>query len=191
MPRVLHLGGLLLACTAGWAADQNSGPGGVPPRVPPRRPPAANPAFSGRGGVPKGGNARAPKQPIGPPLSNPASPAARLYRATPEERDRALEKLPPKMQERLRTQLERFDALPKPQQEVQIRRAERFAALQPEQKAVITQQLQALNKLPRERHAAIGLALRRLQPMSDEERQKVIDSDDFKSRFSPEEQKMI
>ena len=82
-------------------------------------------------------------------------------------------------------------AMPKPQQEVLIRRAERFAALSPEQKSVVVQQLQAWNHLPQERRGAIGLALRRLQPLSEEERRKVVNGDEFKSRFSPEEQKII
>ena len=131
------------------------------------------------------------KAPIGPPLLNPASPAARLYRATPEERDRALEKLPPRLQEQLRAQLERFDAMPKPQRDIVIRRAERYAALPPEQREAVRQQIVALRQLPQERRAAVGLALRRLQPLPEEQRLQTVNSDEFKSRFSAEEQKII
>jgi hypothetical protein len=87
---------------------------------------AARPVLP-RKGLLKGGIPRAPQ--MGPPLSNPGSQVARLYRATPEERERALEKLPARVQEQFRQQLARFDAMPKPQQEVLIRRAERYAAL--------------------------------------------------------------
>ncbi len=122
---------------------------------------------------------------MGPPLSNPGSPVARLYRATPDERDRALEKLPPKMQEQFRQHLERFDKMPKAQQEILIRRAEYFAALSPEQKANFASQMVELRKVPDDRRREIGLALRRMQNLSAEERQKLI------LRFSPEEQKII
>ena len=183
MPRVIQIAGLLLGCAvAGWAADQkNAGAA---------RHSAGRPALPRSTGSLKGGNPRA-KQPIGPPLVNPGSPAARLYRATPEERDRALEKLPRKLEEQLRAQLQRFDALPKPQQEIMIRRAERYAALSQEQRDVIRQRLSALRNLPPERRAAVGRTLRRLQPMSEEERLQTVASEEFKSRFSTEDQQII
>jgi hypothetical protein len=184
MRYALYLGGLLLACSAAWPADQ----GGDAHGEPQPHPIVGKPAT---GGAPKPGNPRTPKRPIGPPLSNPASPVARLYRASPEERDRALEKLPPKMQEQLRIQLERFDAMPKEQQQVFIRRAERFAAFSPEQKMAVARQLQALNKLSQDRHRAINRALRELAPMSEEERHAAVASEEFKARFSPEEQTII
>jgi hypothetical protein len=163
----------LLAVSVGLAADQKD---------------AARPAFP-RKGLPKSG---APRQPqMGPPLTNPGSPVARLYRATPEERERALEKLPARMQDQLRQQLARFDAMPKPQQEVLIRRAERFAALSPEQKLAFTQHMEELRKLPEDRRREIGLAIRRMQPLSEEERQRLVTSDAFKSRFSVDEQKIV
>jgi hypothetical protein len=172
MLRALQLAGLLLTCALAFpAAAQTLAPDPVARH--------------------RGGNPRPPRQPIGPPLSNPASPAARLYRASPEERDRALEKLPPRLQQQLRTQLQRFDAMPKPQQEIMIRRAERYAALTQEQQAAIRRQLVALRDLPQERRTAVNRALRRLGSMSDEQRLKVVAGDDFKARFSPEEQQII
>src|SRR3954467_7638692 len=126
MRLALQLSGLLLACALAVPAAEQS---------------IAKERASRPGG---GGGTSPPRQPMGPPLSNPASPAARLYRATPEERDRALEKLPPRLQTQLRTQLERFDAMPKPQQEILIRRAERYAALSPDQQEAIRQQMVAL-----------------------------------------------
>ena len=160
---------LTLLVSLGWAADQKD---------------AANSRA-----VPKAGNPRQPK--MGPPLSNPGSPAARLYRATPEERERALEKLPPRMQAQLREQLQRFDAMPKPQQDILIRRAERFASLTLEQKANFASQMVALRKVPEERRRTIVLALRRLQPLSEDERQKLLNGENFQALFTPEEQKIV
>jgi len=181
MRPALQLGGLLLAvAAAGFGADQKNAA---------NKTPAPRPVFV-RPSAPKNGGA--PRQPkMGPPLSNPASPAARLYRATPEERDRALEKLPPKMQQQIRNQLDAFDRMPKEQQQVFIQRAERFAALSPEQKAQVIQRLQALNKLPQDRRREVAITFRRLQMMPEDDRRKLLDSEDFKSRFSSEEQQMI
>jgi hypothetical protein len=183
MRAVLQFGGLLLACVAAAAASDQKNESGQA-----ARPVVARPALPRNGGGPKMNN---PRPRLGPPLSNPASPAARLYRATPEERDRALEKLPPKLQEQIRAQLGRFDGMPKEQQQVLIRRAEAFAALSPGEQSLVRRQMAALGKLPQERRGAIGRALRRLQPLSQDEREKMLGSDEFKTRFSPEEQKMI
>jgi hypothetical protein len=189
MRLALQIGGLLLACAAtGLTADQRSSANSAAPASPPVRPAPVQPAPAPRP-VPKAGIPRQPK--LGPPLSNPGSLAARLYRATPEERDRALEKLPLKMQELLRKQLADFDRMPKEQQQVWIRRAERFAALSPERKAQINGQLQALVKLPADRRREIGIALRRLIAVPEEDRRRILSSDEFKSRFSADEQKMI
>jgi hypothetical protein len=142
--------------------------------------------------VPRRGIPKAPRLPkMGPPLSNPGSPVARLYRASQDERERALEKLPMKMQQQFRNQLARFDAMPKPQQEVAIRRAERFAAMSPEEKATVMRQMATLAKLKEERRREIGLAIRRMQPLSEEDRQKLTASDEFKARFSAEERQIV
>lgn len=187
MRRFLQLGGLLAACLAcGSAADQKNtpknGPNGSAARPAPGRP-----ALPRNGGGPGGG--RRPQ--LGPPLSNPASQAARLYKATPEERERALEKVPPKQQDQIRKQLETFDAMPREQQQVLIRRTERLASLPPEQQAAFRQQMAALGKLPQERKRAIGRALRTLEPMPGDQRQRILKSQEFKDRFSPEEQTII
>jgi hypothetical protein len=171
--RLLLCMAVLLTASAGPAAEQKD---------------AARPIFP-RKGLPKGGVPRARQ--IGPPLSNPGSPVARLYRATQEERERALEKLPPRMQEQFRQQLARFDAMPKPQQEVMIRRAERFAALSPEQRAAFVQHMDALRKVAEDRRREIGLAIRKMQPLTEDERQTLVASDAFKSRFSADEQRII
>ena len=185
MRSLLQIGGLLLLCSAaGMAADQKNPAKSEAPRPATSRPGGPRAVFPKNGGAP-----RQPK--MGPPLSNPASPAARLYRATPEERDRALEKLPPRMQEQIRKQLAAFDALPKAQQEMRIRATEHFASLPPERQAEIRGEMQTLAKMPPAQRGPIAVALRRLQMMPEADRQRVLNSDDFKTRFSPEEQKII
>lgn len=194
----VQIGGVWLAVTAGLiAAEQRNAAATPAPRPPSAHSEPARPAPAPARPAPSPPKNPAPKpappkQPaIGPPLSNPASPAARLYRATPEQRERALEKLPQKMQEQLRIQLDAFDALPKDQQEVQIRRAERFAALGPKRQGEIRQQMVQWQKLPPDRRGAVSLALRRLAVMPETDRQKVISSEDFKSRFSENERKIV
>ncbi len=178
MSRVLQFGLVLLAVCGLALADQKGAP-----RAP--RPPRNRAPIAGGRAMPQG------PRPMGPRMVNPANPVTRLYRASPEERDRALEKLPPPMQERFRRNLNWFDGLPKLQQELVMRQSERFAALTPEARRDFLTQMRALNQLPPERRRPVVQALRRLQMMPDAERTAVLESQGFRERFSPEEQQMI
>jgi hypothetical protein len=184
MVRRIQLAALALGCATAWGGDQKHAAKSSPPPRPAAVRPNGGPRNPGGGRNPGAGK-------MGPGLTNPANPVARLYRASPEERERALEKLPAKMQDQFRTRLQWFDNLPPNQQRMVLNRTDRFAALPPERQAAIREQFVALNKLPQERKAAIGAALRRLEIMPDDQRVKVLESDQFKSRFSPEEQKII
>ena len=95
------------------------------------------------------------------------------------ERERALEKLPLRQQERIRKNLEWFDGLAKPDQAIVLKRAERYEAMSPEARQAFNQQFRALAQLPPDRRQALGAALRRLQTMSDEQRAKVLASPAF------------
>jgi hypothetical protein len=72
-----------------------------------------------------------------------------------------------------------------------LRRTERLDALPPEKRRAFQQQMQNLQRLPIDRRQAVAGALRRLQVMPEEQRIQVLNSEQFKSRFSAEEQKMI
>src|SRR5947209_3230354 len=183
MVRPLQLAGLTLACVAAWGADQKNAPKNPPSEA--ARPNAArNPggakALPGGGGrnVPGGGGRN-----MGPRLTNPANPVSHLYRAAPEERERALERFPQQQQEKMRTNLQWFDHLPKPQQEIVLHQAERYEALPPQRRQEFQQRMRDLQGLPQERRQAVGAALRRLQVMPDDERVKILNSDPFKARF--------
>ena len=126
-----------------------------------------------------------------PRLLNPASPAARLMLATPEQRQRALEQFPPERQEQIRQQLAWFDGLPKVQQAIEIRRIERFAALSPDQRAAVRREMQALSQLPPERRQAIRRALIALGALNANQRARRMNNPAFRGRFTADEQRMI
>ena len=147
---------------------------------------ALRPSFKG---VPKAGIPKAGQK--GPRITNPASPAARLYRATPEQRERVLEKMRPNQQEQMRRELAWFDSLPKDQQDQVIRRSERLAALPVEKQQDVLRQMRALNQLAPERTRAVRQALLRLQNLPDEERADILSRERFRSQFSAEELQII
>jgi hypothetical protein len=126
----------------------------------------------------------------GPPLSNPANPVVRLYRASPEQRDRALEKLPPAMQERIRAELDNFDHMPPDQQQVMIDRAEHMAALPVEKRRAVQQAWQDFQRLDPERRRLVAIVIRRLQGATEEQRSTFMKGP-FLTDYSAEEQKII
>jgi hypothetical protein len=146
--------------------------------------------------APSEGTSVPEKKNAGPPaaagrLINPESVAARLMLATPEQRQRALERFPAARREQIQKQLAWFDSLPKTQQELQIRRLERFAALPPDKQVIVRRQMEVFNQLPPARKQAIRRALLLLQSLPDAERTARMNSRAFRSRFSPEEQRII
>jgi len=124
-------------------------------------------------------------------IVNPGNVATRLFRMTPEQRERALEKLPSQQQESFRKVLEWFDQLPKEQQAIQIRRIERFDQFSPEKKAEVKQLVKAASQLPPPRQAQVRQALYRLQQVSDQERENTLRRPQFQARFSPEELRIV
>jgi hypothetical protein len=133
--------------------------------------------------------ARAPK--AGGKLLNPGNVADRLARMTPEERERALEKLPPERQAQIRQRLERFDNLPEQERVRRLQLYDRFAGLSPEKQDLVRRQIQAFNRLPDDRRPIVRAEIQRLSRMPESERQGRIASEEFKSKFSPAEQQML
>jgi hypothetical protein len=132
----------------------------------------------------------APTKPA-PKLGNPLTVVQQLMRMTPEERERALEKLPPQRQELIRERLEKFDSLPKAEQERRLRLAEIFANLPPDKQDLVRRQIRAFNQLPDDRRRMVGAAFQRLRRMPEAQRQARLNSEGFRNRFTPAEQQMI
>ena len=188
MNRFLHIVGVLvLVCAPGWCDQKAKNPSSAKPL----RPKDENVASPKAGGPNPGGGPKAGLPKPGPRPTNPANPMVRLFGATPEERDRALEKLNPRAQEAARKQFAWFDSLPKEEQARVLRRAERFDALTPEQRDTFRRQTQAWQQMPQERKQQIGAVLRRLETLPEEQRQEWMRRPAFQNRFSPEEQKLI
>jgi hypothetical protein len=164
---------LLLAAAPAWCAEQRAqGARNAPAR--PRSAPFARPAA--------GGPAR---------LNNPGNPLQRLLQMTPEERDRAIQRLRPPQRERARQMLERFDRMPPLQRERLMWQLSAFAALPRETQDLLRRQIFAYNHLPEDRVQALGPELRRLARMRDEDRGARLASGEFKEQFSPAEQQLL
>jgi hypothetical protein len=158
-----------------------------PAPAPPPRAASAHPNAAPKGalqgnGIPKAGAGR---------ILNPGNPVLRMMAMPPERREQMLERLPPQQQARLRQALENFDKLPPAQKNRQLGILNLYANLPPEKQAALTKQIQLFNSLPDDRIAVLRPELVNLHRMSESERSDRIASEEFRSKFTPAEQRVL
>jgi hypothetical protein len=107
------------------------------------------------------------------------------------ESEPGFKKLPADRQAALRERLKKFNSLSPAQRDQAIKRMEFLAKLTPQQRQQLRSANEQLKGLPPERQVAVHTALRHLRKMPPAERQQVIQSDNFRSTFSDQEQKLI
>jgi len=115
----------------------------------------------------------------------------------PEQQKRALQNdpqfrsLPPQRQQRYLNQLDRFNRMPPEQQQRVLNRMETWEHLTPQQKDQARQLHSQMQELSPDRRQAVRNAVQALRAMPPEARQRQIDSDRYKSMFSPHERDML
>ncbi|MGP8246510.1 MAG: DUF3106 domain-containing protein [Bryobacteraceae bacterium] len=180
---LLRVGGLALICAvAGWCDQKTARP--APPAKPASAKPAASSPKEPSGGNPKGASAQ-------PRIYVPLNPLQRFLMMTPEEQERVLEKAPLAEQARLRQAIDRFNRLPPAQRARLFQVFQAMSALPPAQQALVTRQMNAFNKLPDDRMEPMRDELRLLLRMSPAARESRFASEDFKSKYSPDERQML
>ena len=142
--------------------------------------------------VPKaGGTAGTPGKSNPNRVINPANPVVMLFKASPEDRERALERATPEQQRAMREQLRWFDNLSPADKAIQIQRADRFANLTPDERVAVRTQIGIMNRLPKEELQRVRQALHNLQSMPEEQRHRRMQNENWASRFTPEQLEII
>jgi len=128
-----------------------------------------------RAAAPAAKVARPPARQVGKeiPRSIPGKQIEQLQKMTPEEREKALAKLPPDRRVQVEKQLNRLDQLT------------------PEQRQQLDQRFEKLQSFPPARQRAVRQEMQSLRGLSFSERQTRLHSDEFKQEFSSEEQELI
>src|SRR5229473_1141734 len=116
-------------------------------------------------------------------------PPAQQRRAL--ENDSQFRKLPPEHQARLQNRLQHFSNLPPQQQEHVLNRMETWEHLTPDQKQHARQLFQQFRQLPPDRRQAVNRAIRGMRDLTPEQRDRLIDSNEYKSTFSPQERRLL
>jgi hypothetical protein len=120
--------------------------------------------------VPAWGQAKAlPRRP--PALPGPA--LQRLSQMTPEQRQKALARLPPERRARIEEQLNKLEQLP------------------PDQRARLVERYEVFQGLPRDRQAAVRSELQALRRLPTPQLRERLNSPEFQQNFSPEEQRLL
>ncbi len=115
----------------------------------------------------------------------------------PVEQEKALasdpefNQLPPERQQKLRQRLDRFNSLPPEEKERILHRMEAFENLTPEQQQRARELSQKWRELPEDRRRMVKRALRSLREMDAAERERVLNSDRFRSMFSDQERDLM
>ena len=137
-----------------------------------------------------------PGGPFGRPPRRPGMrrrpPAFERWRQlSPEERQRAIEKLPPERRRRLQEQFDRLDHMPEQQRRWLEQRYERFRNLPPERQQRIREVYQRMRDLPEDRQWMVHREFRHLMNLTESERQERIESEEFRDRFTNDERRML
>src|SRR5580698_2500361 len=129
MNRAIQFAGVVwLGVAVSVCAAQKPPKNPPPPKPAPAAKPAPQPAANNNaGGVPKGGAK----------MANPANPVFRLFTMSPEQRERAIEKLPPKQQENIRKTLANFDSKPQAQKDQELQKLNGYWSLPQDKQAMV------------------------------------------------------
>jgi hypothetical protein len=155
--------GMIFGSTA-WAQGRR---GGMP------RPPASQ--RQARGTEERGGR----------------TPIEEFETMSPEEQQKALNRLPPGQRQRLQERLQRFNELPAEQQRALKNLYNRLHQLPPERQDAVRKSINKFSQQPPERQQAIRQELRSMAGMSPEERRTHVSTPVFRRNFNKKEQEIV
>lgn len=107
------------------------------------------------------------------------------------ESDPNFKKLTPDRQTALKDRLRKFNTLSPEQRDRALQRMQVMAKLTPEQRKEIRDANQQLQALPQQRRVLVHASLRKLRNMPADQRQQELQSEQFRSTFSDQEQNII
>jgi hypothetical protein len=154
----------------------------VVPKVPaPKSAPARAPASAAK--------APAKSVPIIRPV--PTTQVQRFLRLTPKEREIAIDKMPVASQDAIRKRLAAFDSLPAQEREHRLKLYDAISKLPKATQDLVNARIDEFQKLGPDRRGAIQRAYQLLSGKAEPERRVIIDSPEFKERFTPTEQRIV
>ena len=122
----------------------------------------------------------------------PRTPVDRFNLMSPEERKRALEKLPPERRKRIEEQLNQYNHLTPEQRRQERLRYQAFNQQFPPDKQNQARRLfRQFGELPQERRGPLRKEFESLRGMPEADRRARINSDEFRSKYDSHERKIL
>ena len=107
------------------------------------------------------------------------------------ENDPKFKQLPAERQQQLRDRLYRFNSMPPQQRDRVLNNLDIIEHMSPQQQQRARSMFNDLRQLPRDRQRALSGAFQQLRDMGPEDRQRTIDSDDFRKNYSDKERDIL
>lgn len=120
-----------------------------------------------------------------------STPIDEFERMSPEQQQRALDRLPPGQRQKLQQRLQRFNQLPAEQQRTLRNLYNRLHQLPANQQQSVRKAINRLSEEPPDRQRAMRDALRSLAPLPEDERAARMASREFRDDFSRREQGIV
>jgi Protein of unknown function (DUF3106) len=121
----------------------------------------------------------------------PGAQVQRFLRLTPREREIAIDKMPVAAQDSIRRRLAAFDSLPAEERDRQLKLYAAISTLPKDKQDLVNQRIGEFQQLGPERKLGIRRAYQLLSGKTEPVRQAIIDSPQFKERFTPMEQRIV
>jgi Protein of unknown function (DUF3106) len=119
------------------------------------------------------------------------TPIEEFETMSPEEQQKALNRLASSQREKLQERLKRFNALPPQQQQALKTLYNRLHQLPPERQEAVRKAINKLSNQPAERQQVIRQELRDMAALTPAERRAQLASPEFRSRFNKKEQEIL
>jgi hypothetical protein len=115
----------------------------------------------------------------------------KLLKLTPEQRNKALSALPPGRRAVIERRLNDYLKMPEPERNRAIDRLRRMQSLPPQKQNQVRASSKRFLELPQPRHRVVKRQLDELRPLSDADRRALMNSEEFRNKFTASEQQMI
>ena len=116
---------------------------------------------------------------------------SKLLKLSPEQRKKALESLPPARRQQIEKRLDDYQKMPEIERARALDRLRRMQSLPPQRQQQVRSSVTRLQTLPAPRHSVVQKQLNQLRVLSDADRSALMNSEEFRSKFTPAEQQII
>jgi hypothetical protein len=125
------------------------------------------------------------------PQRGPRTPIQEFETMSPEQRQRALNRLSPGERRKLQERLDRFNQLPEDQRRTLTNLYNRLHQLPPDRQDSVRIAINRFSEQSPDRQVAIRQELRKMAALSSEQRRQRMKSSDFREAFSKKEQDIL